>query len=189
MNDLLENFKSMIKEHFDSFKDIVSDFLDYLNIFKEFYEIVLKKECDNNFISIFENIIKQTEKVLKEYLPNYFSMFVILLLILFIIHSLSLLYLRTYFISLIYVVIVLFIMLIYSYSIYKEFNIKDLDRIIFKFFVFLTLGLWMFLLFTVTHMTIVLSFGFIFLNIMYKTLNILFFTIFFYYLFFLLNVY
>ncbi|MFZ8801295.1 MAG: hypothetical protein ACO2ON_03940 [Candidatus Nanopusillus sp.] len=181
MNDLLENVKNMVKECFDSFKDRVFDFLDYLNIFKEFYEIVFKKECDNNFISIFENIKKQTEKVLKEYLPNYFRMFAFLLAILFIIHSLSLLYLHTYFISLTYVVIVLFIMLIYSYSIYKEFNIEGLDRIIFKFFIFLTLGLWTYILFAVTHMTIVLSFGSIFLNIMYNTVKYLIF----YYIFLL----
>jgi hypothetical protein len=43
MNDLLENVKSMIKEYFNSFKDSLFDFLDYLNIFKEFYEIVFEK--------------------------------------------------------------------------------------------------------------------------------------------------
>ena len=166
MKDLLEDVKSMIEEYFDSFKDNLFDFLDYLNIFKEFCEIVFKKECDTDFISIFENIRKQTEKILKQYLPNYFIMFAFLSLILIIIDPLSL-YLHAYFISSIYVVIVLFIMLIYSYSIYKEFNIEDLDLIIFKFFIFLTLGFWIFLLFTVTHMTIVLSFESIFLNIMY----------------------
>ena len=171
MKDLLENIKSIIKEHFNSFKDDIFDFLDYLNIFKEFCEIVFQKECDTDFISIFKNIRKQTERILKQYLPNYFIMFTFLSLILFIIYPLSLLYLHTYFISLICVVIVLFIMLIYSYLIYKEFNIEDLDRIIFKFFIFLTLGFCIFLLFIVTHMTIVLSFEFIFLNIMYSIIK------------------
>ncbi|NAZ26396.1 MAG: hypothetical protein GU343_02600 [Nanoarchaeota archaeon] len=175
MKDLFEDVKSMIKEYFDSFKDNLFDFLDYLNIFKEFYEIVFESECDTDFISIFENIRKQTEKILKQYLPNYFIMFAFLSSILVIIYPLSSLYLHTYFISLIYVVIVLFIMLIYSYSIYKEFNIKGLDRIIFKFFIFLTLGFWIFLLFIVTHMTIVLSFESIFLNIMYGIIKDLIF--------------
>jgi hypothetical protein len=174
MNDLLENVKSMIKEYFNSFKDSLFDFLDYLNIFKEFYEIVFESECDTDFISIFENIRKQTEKILKQYLPNYFIMFAFLFLILIIIDLLSL-YLHTFFISSIYAIIVLFIMLIYSYSIYKEFNIKGLDRIIFKFFIFLTLGFWIFLLFIVTHMTIVLSFESIFLNIMYGIIKDLIF--------------
>lgn len=183
MKDLLENIKSMIKEHFNSFKDDIFDFLDYLNIFKEFCEIVFEKECDTDFISIFKNIRKQTERILKQYLPNYFIMFTFLsFLILFIIYPLSLLYLHTYFISLICVVIVLFIMLIYSYLIYKEFNIEDLDRIIFKFFIFLTLGFWIFLLFIVTHMAIVLSFESIFLNIMYSIIKDLIF----YYIFLLL---
>jgi signal transduction histidine kinase len=105
-------------------------------------------------------------------------MFAFLSLILIIIDLLSL-YLHTFFISSIYVIIVLFIMLIYSYSIYKEFNIEDLDRIIFKFFIFLTLGLWIFILFIVTHMAIVLSFESIFLNIMYSTIKDLIFYYFF----------
>ena len=94
-------------------------------------------------------------------------MFAFLSSILIIIRPLTSLYLNTYIISLIYVVIVLFIMLIYSYLIYKEFDIEGLDRIIFKFFIFLTLWLWISLLFTVANMMIVLGFESIFLNIMY----------------------
>jgi len=167
MKDLLEDVKSMIEEYFDSFKDKLFDFLDYLNIFKEFYEIVFESECNTDFISIFENIRKQIKKLLMEYLRNYLRMFAFLSSILIIIYPLSSLYLHTYIILLIYVVVVLFIMLIYSYLIYKEFDIKDLDRIVFKFFIFLTFWLWIFLLFIVTHMTIVFSFESIFLNIMY----------------------
>jgi hypothetical protein len=169
MKDLLEDVKSMMEEYFDNFKDRLFDFLDYLNIFKEFYEIVFESECDidADFISIFENIGKQIKKLLREYLRNYLLMFAFLSSILVIIYPLSSLYLHTYFILLIYVVIVLFIMLIYSYLIYKEFDIKSLDRIVFKFFIFLTLWLWMSLLFIVTNMTIILSFESIFLNIIY----------------------
>jgi len=167
MKDLLEDVKSMIEEYFDNFKDKLFDFLDYLNIFKEFYEIIFESECDTDFISIFENIRRQIKKLLMEYLRNYLFMFAFLSSILIIIYPLSLLYLHTYIILLMYVVIILFIMLIYSYIIYKEFDIKGLDRIVFKFFIFLTLWLWISLLFIVTHMTIVLSFESIFLNIMY----------------------
>jgi len=171
MKNLLEDVKSLIEEYFDSFKDKLFDFLDYLNIFKEFYEIVFENECDTDYISIFENIGKQIEKLLREYLRSYFLMFAFLSSILIIIYPLSSLYLHTYFILLTYVVIVLFIMLIYSYLIYKEFNIKVLDRIIFKFFIFLTLWLWISLLFTVTNITIVHSFESIFLNVMYNIIK------------------